>query len=1038
MSKSIVATAALAPLSLLAMCLVACNEGPNDNYHPAAAGAQFNNPGAPAFASDASVPFANAEGGAISVGGTNKNEICTAPQLKAANANFFSAPIFPNNGGNIDIQGGAKGDGQSDPNFDATHPENFHFDINQETFNGVTIDTLEKTHCQAAPVSIFFGDTATYGWGGLGELAVQINVDTRIVTDVLIQTGYLGKVTATAKSSDGTTTVYQIAFNNAPPTKSVNGSTPETLLFPLNWDDSQGGLTTITNNLYDALRQTYAPDLPAETDCTATGHCIIGNNKAAGGYLWFTPLGLAFFVNSTIGPQLEASTFTLLDILASKTLGFTFASSTLKLDLAGEGPVATTNNVYGTGANCVYKFGMNYGDFKANCVEPFADATKNATEERKLFGGISHDTETYGFDIVGVDPNFAAVSLPATSVVGDKDRPQASDIAFQYVVDQQVLGPIANDFVNNDASSATNPKDWHGLGLLTLQTANRMQKYLQANYGVTSDLGDPECVAAPLRTAAQRTAAGLTGATATKVCSGLEGIVTTAPPSSIVGYPTTGNLAVNALGPAILTDTVNKSVANHAFRRLSVGLKPGTWFSYFCADGQGLDTNGHPLGYDRLGLNGNGGQCTFNYFFTNFQSQVTTAYSAAGGVAAPSTLSDYRVYFEQWILALIQYLEVAGDPNATLAQIDARPVSRDNLFFDSAGGGFEFAEYVERSAVNAGNEPPTDLRVTTNLLTSVINDYSFTRYNYRGERALYQSLTTTPGDQPGAEDLLLSNVVGSPVLVNTYGSYACATNTDPKNKACGGVVGPTDAQGNPLLDDNGNPMLTKYAGAFGQSNFTLPPNGAPAITSPIQIGNIQTDLGQANVGVPQWANPFNMISEANPITMVNALIPYAPKGASVGFPISVDGTRDKFVNTYNVDFSGVSVSANVDYDYVYDDAGKASGIAIKAVETTDYLGLVFPCAEPNPQNPGITDVLAVRMYTPAKDILDWFAAHTTAAADCDLVVRYSIYGNQVDFITTRATGVRFGINPGVNAGNQAGRVVDVTLYDPNIFASLGN
>ncbi|HEY2902048.1 MAG TPA: hypothetical protein VGL59_15815 [Polyangia bacterium] len=1017
---------------------LACQEGPKDNYKPAPPSAQIDSPKAPPFASDGSAPFATPDGGAISVGGTNKNDICTAPDVKLANEKYFSAPILPNVAGNIDIMGGMLKDGQADPNWDPTKPAAFHYDINQETFSGVTIDQLEKTHCQATPVSIFSGDTATYGWGSLGELSVQINTDSRIVTDILIQTGYLGSVTAT--SSDKTT-VYTINFQtNLPPTKTVNGSAPESVLFPPGWDDSHGAVTKIANQLYDALRSTYAPKLPAEPDCTATGHCIIGNNKASGGYLWFTPLNMAFFVNSTVAPsQLELSTFTLLDIGASKTLGFTFASSLLKLD--AEGPLAKVTNVFGTGKDCNYHLGMNFGDFQNNCVEPFTDATSNQTEERKLLGGISHGNETYSFDVLGIDPQFAASSLSANAVVGDSDRPQATDVAYQYTVDQEVLGPIANDFINNDSTIPTN-KDWHGLGLLTLQLANRVQKYMQRNYGVTASLGDPECVAAPFRTAAQRTAAGLATANAATVCSGLEGIVTTAPPAAVVGYP--GNLAVNALGAAILTDTTNQSVANGAFQRLGLGMKPGTWVAYFCNDNQGLDATGHPVGYDRLGLDGHGSRCTANFYLTAFESQVASAFSAMGGVDPPTALADFRFFFQQWILAFIQYLEVAGSPTATLAQIDARLVSLDNLFFDSAGGGFEFAEYVDRSAVNAGQQPPMDVRVIVNLLTSVIDAYSFTRYSFRGEQALYKSLTVDPKDYPGAEDVLLSNLVGSSVLVSTYGAYPCAIN-DPlnPNPACGDVFGPADAMGNLLLDDNGNPLLSKYKSAFGKSNFYIPGLGAPAPTSPLQIPQsmVETNIAQVVVQVPQWTDPYNVsptMAGTTPPPMISVLLPYAPIGAGVGFPVSIDGTRDKMVNTYNVDFSGVSVSANVDYDYKYDASGKAIGTVVKAVETTDYLGLVFACAEPNQMNPGVTDVLAVRMYTPAQDILDWFADHPQGAADCDLVIRYSLFGNQVDFITTRATGVRFGINPGINAGNNAGRVVDVTVFDPNVVFSLGN
>jgi hypothetical protein len=151
----------------------------------------------------------------------------------------------------------------------------------------------------------------------------------------------------------------------------------------------------------------------------------------------------------------------------------------------------------------------------------------------------------------------------------------------------------------------------------------------------------------------------------------------------------------------------------------------------------------------------------------------------------------------------------------------------------------------------------------------------------------------------------------------------------------------------------------------------------------------------------------------------------------VGFAVSVDGSRDKFVNTYAVDFTGVGITANVNYDFSYDKDGKAS-LAIKAVETQDFLGSVFVCAEPNAMT-GNPDVLAVRMYTPSQDILDWFTAHPDGIRDCDVIYKYSSFGNYPDFITSRTNGIRLGINPGFGGG----RVTDVVVFDPNVVASLG-
>src|SRR5262249_47026541 len=126
----------------------------------------------------------------------------------------------------------------------------------------------------------------------------------------------------------------------------------------------------------------------------------------------------------------------------------------------------------------------------------------------------------------------------------------------QLTIDQEDVGTIANDYTNNDVTMA---KDWHGNGLLTLEWANLVQQYMKAAYGVTADLGDADCIA----NAAQPATAG-------KVCSGIEGIVTTAPPALA---PAT--MAFNALGAGgVQVDPT-----------LAIGMKPGTWYSVFCGTG---------------------------------------------------------------------------------------------------------------------------------------------------------------------------------------------------------------------------------------------------------------------------------------------------------------------------------------------------------------------------------------------------------------------------------------------------------------------
>ncbi len=960
-----------------------CEDGPNDPYQTAPNGAggvwNGNNNDAGPVVSDAKQSYGS------QTGGTNANDICTADQVKAARTKYFGAPIQPPGlAAGLDIAGGAKGDGAS--GYDPAKP--FTYDPSLETWTGATVEQVQGVLCQGVPDTIYYGVTTTLGWGDNDEVSVYYNANNRQVTDILLQLGYEG--TMEGDSTDGK---FHYTLNlTGQPIQKKDNSTKTTSNMILKWSDS----TTIraqVNELYDAYRHAFLPDFPADVDCVAAGHCIVGNNYDQGGYIWFTPLNVTFFVNTTVGTDQANSTPTLVDIGKLKLLGFSNAAVTLKLDAAGEGPVAIQSNVYSTGKNCKYHLGMLFSDFRDNCAEPFTDAKKNKTEEAKLFGSMGHGDETYSFDVQGIDPNFTA-TLAADKIVGDSDRPADADVAYELAVDQQVLGRIANDYTNNDTTQA---KDWHGIGMLSLEWAYLVQDYMKTYYGVNTDLGDPDCIANPSRT----------GNPGGKVCSGIEGIVTTAPPAAVTGT----KLANVALGAA----------AAKAFPALGVGMKPGTWYAEFCTDGAGLDSAGKLKGYK----NCYGTTANYNgYYFDTMQHMIQQAY---GSDPVPAEIASRRFYFKQWILALVKYLRVADNPLAKLTDMNAATnvSDPDDLFFDSAGGGFEFAEYVDRRTVNTGSgQPPTDIKVYTNLQTSVIDNFIFARHNFRGENALYSAVTTNSTDKPGAEKLLLQELVGSPLIVNTFGTYDCAINTDPAQ--CGGTLGPTDAAGKPILKD--------YESVFGQTIFHIPALGESANPVPVVVKTAGYELlASAMVSFPKWSNPFDPSTAGTKDPIIKAFVPYLPKGASVGFPVTIDGSRDKFYNTFNFDLTGETISANVDYEWLPDGAGHQQFV-LRAIETTDYLGQVFMCAEPSPTVAGQIDVLAVRMYEPSQNILDWFTQHPSGLADCDVVYKYSIYGNYPDFITSRQYGIRLGINPGYGGGV----VTDVTVFDPNVVASLGN
>jgi hypothetical protein len=994
--------AAIAPL----FTLTACEDGPNQSFTPAPNGAAgvWNGPGSAGLPEGGTYSGNGTQQYDASFGGQNANITCTADQAKAIWTKNFQQPILPPGlAGGLDIAGGVNGDGNA--NYDPSMP--YKYDETKETWVGATLEEAEKILCTATSDSIYYGVTSTAGWGngcpGGCELSALYNPNNRQITDLLFQYGYVGSMNAT--SADGKTE-YALALDNLPMTQTTASGTTQIIL---NWGDTTGAFQTLVNQIYDAYRFTYAPTFPPDKDCAAAGHCIIGNNYSQGGYLWFTEINTAMFVTNTLSPQPAASTITLVDLGKLKLLPFSLGTNMLKLDATG--PLSITSNVANTGKTCTYTIGMNFGDFDTQCLEPTSDATQNTIAKNKLFGAIAHSDEAYEFDIQGVDPQFVAVQ-PDNQVIADKQRPGPSDVAYELTVDQEALGTISNDWFKNDPTTGT--QDFHGLGMITLEMANLVQQYMKANHGVTANLGDPGCIANP--------ASPGNG----KVCSGVEGIVTTAPPVASDGKTplVPANMLVNALGANALNVEPN----------YGVGMKPSTWSLDFCT-GTGDPTTG--MGYTGCTGGTNGGPLG-GFYFDSIQWAVAQSF---GNNPVPVDVASRRFYFKQFILASIKYFQTANNYDATLAQIDANPVDDNQVFFDSAGGGFENGNYVFRNNVNSNNQPPTFFNLSTNLITSVVNNFTFARWNFRGDKALYSVLNQNPGtDQPGAEPLYISNLAGSPVLQSVYGSYACAINTDPTNKTCQGIVAPVDPQ-------SGQPLFAPYAPSFGASFLNIAANGFPPSPSPMQVQPSGYELIQsAMVTIPIWSKPFDPTSATANDKTVSILMPFVPQGAGgggvAGFPVTIDGSRDKFYNTNETVFnsaenlSGTTLAYTVDWENVAvntADGGVGSEVVIRAVESQAFLGLIMACAQPSPSQMGVQDVLAVRMYDNAATILDWLTQHPGAAAACGVQLKYSIYGNYPDFISFNTNGVRLGLNPGFG-----GSVVsDGTLFDPNIVSTLG-
>ena len=234
---------------------------------------------------------------------------------------------------------------------------------------------------------------------------------------------------------------------------------------------------------------------------------------------------------------------------------------------------------------------------------------------------------------------------------------------------------------------------------------------------------------------------------------------------------------------------------------------------------------------------------------------------------------------------------------------------------------------------------------------------------------------------------------------------------------------PTDSQGNVLLNENGDPVLKPYQGAIGPSagtSFTLGPVQREGETQTF------TNIAHASFEIPLSVNPYDPASGPAATPFITVLEDWAPKQPGLGFPIALTGTRDKFIETSQADFSGTTIDAVIDYDCVID----PSTSACDATGSHSVLGRrvselprhdVFLC-----QDAQTGDLLSAHMYTPVSDILKWFGTHPGSYDACGIIIRYSPFNNYADYITTLNNGVRLE----VTQGGGFGRIVGATLFVP--------
>lgn len=940
------------------LCTFGCEDGPTQTFNPSpnGAGNLWNDGNGAASTDPASQGYQETQTGQTAT------DICTAPEKKKKWGVLFNDDIVPP----IGI-------------VNVADPKGPMVDMSGgQTWVGLKVEDAEKLNCQSASLGDAFGDgNLTNAWGDNQEIIFEYRVSTRKIIYMGLEPGFTGKLKF--KSADGIDNFeiglqQQILKNGKP--------------YTLTWDFANTAkMAPWATELVNAMFATYA-GLPQEDNCISSGHCVPGHFGDQG-YLFVPAIGAAFRVSSISAAQPTPSTISYMDQYLEKIMPFSLANSRVALDDSGPHAIQT-----GLGPmksiNCDLHMGMTYQDLIDNCVHVTGDMTADKVQENKLLGGLSHGTERFRFDLSGVDVNFTDAVLPPQDIVHDKDLPHPADVATQFRVDQGTLGRIANDRIGNNP--VTGGRDIHGTGYVYAEFIRLTQDQLNAASGNTHQLGDPACLTGDLK------AAGLLG------CTGLEGFVV-------------------PLDAALSTDpNVKKISIAYAKRgqfppvgRLAGGMKPGHQQSVVCdaLSGGFLDP----------------ATCHSGDTFQLVYNRVLNVLGRGKVANLPIEAQDARFFWRTWATGLVKYLLVSTvtDAGLTSGNVAAAPLNANDFFFDSLGAGqFETAEYIDRRFAKADPKDVfqnlqdiTDISMTADVRNGIFNDYTFSRDIFRGETAVYAAMRTDTAKAVGSEsNALLTNIFGSPLLKQTYPSeknktaYQCAT----IDGLCATSDIPRMADGTPELDVNGNPLLNDYPFAFTNgSTFTL------GLVSPITINKTYPNILSAWTHFPIHKDPGDYLSPLDPNhNGVDLLIPWLTKQPGVGFPIAVSGTRDRFVQTYQLDFSGTTISANIDYDFV-DPKDQSKGINFLAVETTDYLGDVYLCWDAD-----TSSMLHARMYTSVGAMLDWISSHKTASDACGIVVRWSPYNNFPDYITSLTYGVRLGITQ----GGGFGRVVDTTLFVP--------
>jgi hypothetical protein len=277
-----------------------------------------------------------------------------------------------------------------------------------------------------------------------------------------------------------------------------------------------------------------------------------------------------------------------------------------------------------------------------------------------------------------------------------------------------------------------------------------------------------------------------------------------------------------------------------------------------------------------------------------------------------------------------------------------------------------------------------------------------------GNRSLQLDLN---GQNPG-----LGIASTNPRLANYKGAWGNG-NACPSGSTANYALNPT-ATHNPYnsngcsVDTFVLPVATGVGSVFAvgqrpQSAARLSYVGATA-ANPKAGTNVETLT--AYVNIPNVPNPYNAyVPGATPPPNIQVTAPWIDSYDGIGFYVPVNATLDKFYQTQQIDLSGVLLSYRLDVAPWADPITLAQDgfLTVKAIEGDDFLGEVFLCQDIGSfPTPGTGDLLGAHMYDSAASVLSWITNHPGTEDSCNIIVRYSIYDNYIDFITSLSAGVQ--------------------------------